>query len=289
MEEVLKGMENFEVVVSASGVLPTGDYENQKPLYSIKASFPNSEAKRLDEIMLALRSKVFGYLDSDYQRAMMKRIEKVRGDIRWKEKAGKIYISVTSILGWRGIDYDPYLLAQYAARGTILHKIAEVFLIGLRDKGKGVIIDPEKAKELSEQVAILKGGSLGLHWKDCSFERFWEKHGGDFDLKGSSIEEPIFNETYLYCGTPDLVCNHEKVRTVCDWKTSSNYSDERLIGHWKQLSAYARAKGAGKMAILPLNPKNKSGFGKPIIEENVGKYFRMFVKERETFRKYFQM
>ena len=312
--DYMKLADSVEISVSASGVIPTADYENFKPYYNIKARYNNKAMQELDykDIVEFLRTHLCEKLDNDYKRALKMRIEKMRGDAGFHEINGKTYPRVTSIINLMGIDYDPYLLKQYACRGSIVHTMAEVYTKTLQkailaakkgDKGakkeiKGVIIDVEKeilkpkyislarAEELRSQVAVVKNGSLSLEWQSCSPSGFWDRHGKDFNLENAEFEKRLINDRYLFAGTCDVICGHQDhKRVIADYKTSKNYTDESKTRIWKQLAAYAKTAGCTRMIIIPLKPQNAGGFGAPMVEDNIEKYWQLFIRDREEFRK----
>ena len=290
---VLDLADKIQIDVGLSANIPTADFENMKPFYNIQSVFSKDNIgmdidSLIDDTITVLKDKLSSKLDDDYNTAIRKKIEKTRGDIRFKVVDGKTYVHVTNILTPFGIDFDSYLLNQYASRGTIVHYIAEMFLIALiKGEEDPKEIDPTKVKELKDDVELVTKGSLGLSWKDCSFKGFWDKYGKDFDLSTAETEKMVFNDKYLYCGTMDFVGNYKGVRTVADWKTASSYDGEKKEKFFKQTAAYAKCVGAEQLMIVPLNPKNKQGFGTPYITDDVEGYFRKFIEEREKFRKYF--
>jgi len=297
MNKDVKKPKETEIVVSLSAVLPTGEFENFKPLYSIKEVYEGEIDK--EEKSAKLRKFIQKMLDADYQEVIRRRIEKMRADIKLEIIEGILMPSVTSILNWQGIDYDPIKLQQYASRGTIPHKVTAVFFeTGINKlKEKGIIKDsysieellkygewknPEDIPELATDVLIVKQGELGLDWNDCNPKGFLEKHGNR--MKIIDFEKKIINMEYKYFGTMDIYGEWEGKKAVMDWKTSSNIKETTAF---KQMSAYAYGleEKVERLVILPLNPSNKSGFGNPIITEDIDRYFNLFLQDRQNFKK----
>jgi len=261
----------IEITASVSGVIPTGNYENYKPLYAVKEIMKNKQ------------------------------------EIRWYPRGNKFYPSVTSIISAiEPINFDPDLLKQYASRGSIVHaQIEHYFKTGSWET------DILQIPDTKLDYMIVKEGSLKLNWEDCKFLGFWEKYGKDFvpvdyqfgkvielekgqkpeevvppPLKDYTLEVECFNDEFLFAGRMDFPCKYKSVETLADFKTGAVYTPERLNKFWKQLSAYAKTIGNIKqLMIIPLNPKNKTGFGQPIIETDIDKYFNLFLQDRNAFKK----
>ena len=289
----------IEIVASVSGVIPTGNYENYKPMYSAKEIVQcNGNADEIIETRSAeIKAILDGLLKRDYERIRLENIVKNREDIRWRQKGDKFYPSVTSIISAvEPINFDPDLLKQYASRGSLVHKqISHYFTTGVWEE------DILQIPDTKLDYMIVTQGSLKLDWRDCNFMGFWEKNNKDFlpydFVEGQDTTPPsptdypvdveLFNDDYLFSGEADMQkLYYQSKVTLPDYKTGAVYTDDRLLKYWKQLSAYARTLGGvEQMMIIPLNPKNKSGFGKPIIETDIDKYFNLFLQDRSAFKK----
>ena len=221
------------------------------------------------------RDRLREMFDAEANRAKSDLIEKMYSKIRFYEKDGKKYPSVTSILGW---DTDWKItedeLRQYASRGTVVHKLVEIFL------KEGKWIDPQEIDELKEDVSILLGGSLGLSWSDCSYKEFFAKHLKD--LKIISLEKEVINNEHLYAGRYDILAEFEGKKTLIDLKCGKT-SD------FRQLAAYSACEeGVEQLAIFPVGPTdNKTGYMKPKICDTIKAEFGEFVKARIKFRNRF--
>ena len=207
------------------------------------------------------------------------------------EKEGIKYVSVTTVLsGIYPIAFPEYQLRQYAARGYIVHAQVKHFLrtgVWEQDLLK-IPFTEEEMLRMCQDLQTVSRGSLQLTWKDCNFLGFLEKYGKDFKpWKGGCGDDICFNEQFRYVATPDWPCLYRDEPAIADIKTSSHYPEFRVNKFKKQTAAYAKSYGNGEAkqtVIIPLNPANKCGFGKPIVEKDVDIYFKYFVKDRQIFR-----
>lgn len=133
--------------------------------------------------------------------------------------AGRVVPSVTQLLGavgvrkndrWCSISKSEWCANDTAANfGKALHAIAVYEL-------SGVEYDCDPAMK---------------PWID-NLKKFFKAN----ELKGISIEDPLYSKIYHYCGTPDLFCMMGLRMVVVDWKTATAEQD-----HWRmQLAAYAQ-------------------------------------------------
>jgi len=262
-----------EIRASISGVIPIASYENLKPYYEISAEI--EEGDDMDAAFAALRTKLRWLFESEGNRAKADVIEKQYAGIRFYERDGKKYPSVTSILGW---DVDWKIsedeLQQYASRGTIVHKLIEIYL------KEGRWVDPLEIPELEPDIATIMGGSKKLSWKECSYQKAVEALMPD--LKILQMENELYNEEVLYAGRADLVCLYKGKQTVIDFKSGTT-KDQR------QLAAYAACmEGIEQTMIVPVGKTdNKSGLMKPVICTDVDKEYKKFLYARAKFRERF--
>ena len=262
-----------EIKASISGVIPIASYENLKPYYEISAEL--MEGDDLDASFAALNTKLRWMFEAEGNRAKADVIEKQYAGIRFYEKDGKKYPSVTSILGWN-VDWkiSEDELQQYASRGTIVHKLIECFL------EDGSWSDPLEIKALENDVATLMAGSKKLSWKDCSYQKALEGIMGD--LKILQQEQELYNDEVLYAGRADLVCLYKGKQSILDFKTGTT-TDMR------QLAAYAACcEGIEQLVIVPVGPTdNKSGYKKPVVCTDIQGEYKKFLYARAKFRERF--
>ena len=272
----------IEITASVSAVIPTGNYENFKPMYSVKEIVKvngNSDeviSNRTNE----LRELLLAKLNEDYERMRIERIKLQRQDIKFYQRGNKQYPSVTSIINAiEPITYDPDKLKQYASRGNIIHaQIAYFFKTGRWEE------NIDKIPNTKLDKLIVTQGSLKLKWDDVSFMNFWEKFSKDIEVISSESE--VYNDEYLYAGTLDLLCKYKGKLTVLDFKTANEYDNAKLDKYFRQTSAYAKClnEKVEQMVIVPLKNTVKQGYGEPFIEEDIDGYFMKFLQDRSAFK-----
>lgn len=268
-----------EISCKLIAVIPTAEYANIQPCYEIIQQVPKGEeSKSIDEMRKLLQSKI----DADYEMVRIKKFKEQFKDIKISEKDGKHFVHVTSVLeALSPIDYPKELLMQYASRGTLVHAIFEHFL-----RTQQWEFDVLKIPGTKLDYQIVTKGSLGLKISDCDPKGFWEAHGKDFAIM--DVETKVYNEQYLYCGTRDMLGRYKGKLSIIDIKTSASYTGSKLDRYWKQCAAYAKCEeGVEQLVIIPLNPKK--GFEKPIVTDEVDKYFDMFLQDREALKQMYNV
>jgi len=266
-------MEIKEIHVGLSGVIPIASYENLRPSFDITAEVKPDES--IEKCFARLKKTLHQQFDMEANQARIDLIEKQYKNIRFREKGGKKYPSVTSITDW---DKDWKIsdddLLQYGARGNVVHALVGEYILTKK------WVKPEDLPQLKEDLIILATGSLGLKWQDCSHQKFFEQFGKDFEF--ATMEKVVFNDEHLYSGRYDAKGKYKGKPSIIDFKTGSSY-------HHKQLAAYAVCERNGKsnieqLVICPIGPtKNKVGYAKPSITENVKDNFKIFLKDRAKF------
>ena len=268
-------MEIKEITSSLSAVVPIGAYENLKPGFEIRAELAPGDD--VDKAFKILNDRIKCMLESFSNRAKADLIEKQFTNIRMYDKNDKKYPSVTSILGW-AVDWkmSESELAEYAARGTMIHKLIEHRL----DPDDGKWYDPLEVPELEKYIATLKGGARGLTWENCSYKKAVEALIGDLKVLNQEVE--IFNDTHLFAGRADLVGLYKGKLSVIDFKTGTT-------ADMRQLAAYASClEGIEQLMIVPVGPTdNKSGVKKPVISTDIEGEFKKFLYARAAFRERF--
>jgi len=262
-----------EISVGLSGVISTASWENLRPSFTVTAELEENET--MEECFSKLRETLRAQFELESNRARIDLIEKQYGNIRFREKNGKKYPSVTSITDW---DKDWRItddeLRQYAARGNVVHKLIEGYIETKR------WLQPEAISELKEDLIILATGSLKLNWEDCSHQAFFKQFEKDFEwLEG---EQEVYNDEHLYSGQYDQLAKYKGRLAIIDFKSGSSYSH-------KQTSAYAVCKEKIELLIIcPVGPTtNKVGYKKPDITEDIKGNFKAFLKDRSRFHQRF--
>ena len=261
-----------EITVSLSGVIPVAAYENLRPGFSITVEPINGES--VEKIIADCQQYLHTVFENESNRGKADLIDKQYSNIRFYEKDGKKYPSVTSIIGWdKEWKVTEDELRQYASRGTIVGEIVETNL------KTGEWIDPTQVPSLREDVSILMSGSLMFTWEQCSHRAFLKQFAKQ--IKVEKTQETVFNDENLYAGTYDILGEYDGIKSLMDVK----------CGGWNmmQLAAYAVCeKGVEQLVILPVGPTdNKCGYKKPVVCDTIGKEFEEFLKARAKFKKRF--
>lgn len=267
-------MKIHEMKHSVQCVISTGAYENQREFFELGATMEDGDDP--ETAMATLERFNHDRMKLAVDKAKTDRIEKEYDNIRFYEKDGKKYPSVTSILNWdKDFRVSADELNQYASRGTIVHELIEHFLI------EDVWRNPNEMPELMEDVAIVLGGSLGLHWDQCTHEAFFKANGKDIDI--GLMEQEVINTQVGYGGRLDAIGTYKGKPAIFDWKTGS-------IHDFRQLSAYAICCDIPieNLIICPVGrTDNKSGVMKPKVSEDIEGEFEAFLKARKSFRRRF--
>jgi hypothetical protein len=261
-----------EITVSLTGVIPVAAYENLRPGFSITVEPIDNEDP--EKIVASLQQYLHTVFENESNRGKADLIDKQYANIRFREKGGKKYPSVTSILGW---DKDWHItndeLRQYACRGNIMDAMISVFLI------KGEWLDPIQEQSLREDVSILMSGGLMLTWEQCSHKAFMVQYRDK--IEAEKFHGTVFNDEALYSGEWDILGRYNGVRSIMDIKH----------GQWdmRQLAAYAICEqDIEQLVVLPVGPTdNKCGYKRPVVCDTIQKEFEEFLKARAKFKQRF--
>lgn len=263
-----------EIKASKGGVIPIASFSNLRIGFEISAEI--GEDEDASSIFKKLQEIIDEQFEREEQNAAVKRIEKLYKNIRFYKKNGKKYPSVTSVMDWDTTWKIPsYELNQYGARGTIIHKISELFLL------EGKWYEPEDIPELEKDINIVLSGNLKLHWEKCSHKKFFGKYRKDIEIE--AVEEVVFNESLNFAGRLDLRGKFQGLRSIMDNKT----------GGYKmmQLAAYSSCvEGNERLVVFPIGPTdNVSGYNRPVIceKEGIELNFKRFLEKRKNFRENF--
>ena len=261
-----------EITVSRSGVIPVAAYENLRPGYSMTVEPLNGAS--VESIIADCNAFLSRMFDAESNRAKADLIDKQYSNIRFYEKNGKKYPSVTSIIGWDKewrVTEDE--LNQYASRGIVIEYLIEQFI------KTGEWIDPTGVPSLREDVSVLMSGSLMMTWEQGSYKSFMATYNDEIIVE--KFQGEVYNEENLYAGRYDILGDFDGIRSIMDIKS----------GGWdfRQLAAYAMCEQDVKqLVILPVGPTdNKCGYKKPVICDTVGKEFEEFLKARAKFKRRF--
>jgi hypothetical protein len=288
----------IEIVASFTGTVSTGSYENEKPFFSVKEILELGEESG-DKFMLdqdiefrqkELHRICFDQFKRQAELSYQDKIARTYSNIRfYPAPNGLKYPSVTSIIGWDAdFRVPPDELAQYAARGTVIHKQVELYLI------TGEVYLPKDIPEIYPELVILKQGNLNLQVDDVDFKSFFTA----YPIKVLGLEVEVLNNEFRYGGRADIVCVIESknpgkwdkvedilfdVPTILDVKTGANL--DKTTG-FKQQTAYAQCMPEVKqLGLIHLNNDVKQGYSKPTVLSSLDKYWSLFMKDRDNFRK----
>jgi hypothetical protein len=265
-----------EIAASFSGKIETGRFSNENPFFSLKETWVGdvdvvSRQKLLSE-------RCYSLFCECEQRSLVDRIVQQRKDIRFYDAGnGKKYPSITSIIGW---DKDFFIssedLAQYAARGTIVHKQIEIYL------ATGEWKDVQSIPELHKEHVVVKRGSLALNLDGYHIDQFVKK----YELVTEDTETAVYNHDHAYAGRRDWKGVFLGKKTILDWKTSESIDKKYALA---QLAAHILCPGNEDVeqgVAVPVSNKTEQGYSKPVIvtREELKPYFDLFLKARADFR-----
>lgn len=269
-------LKEVEIVASFSGTISSGQFENEKPLFSLKEVWTDvADWEFVSHRQNVLEQMCYEKFAAVERRSMVEKIKQARQDLRFYPIGNEFFPSVTSVIGW---DEDFYMdaleLAQYAARGTILHKMVEVYL------KTGKWPKPSDLPEIYPEMIILKKGNLQLSVDDVDFPGFFKK----YPFEVIHQETTVYNKEMRYAGRQDIKGKLDGKVTIFDIKTGSSIDKKKCF---KQTTAYAHCSGnedVEQMCIIHLNNKVQQGFSAPVIETDTNKYWHLFLKDRENFK-----
>lgn len=286
----------IEVTASFSGKISTGQWENMNPFFAVKESFEIDDVTpEVDRIIEARQSELQAICISQFRKqadlAYQDKIEKTYKNIRFYDSGlgdGVKYPSVTSVID---MDENFFMaddeLAQYGARGHVIHKQVEIFL------QTGKWLEPKEIPDIAFQVATVLKGTLNLSLDDVSFVNFYK----DYPFKTLKQETTVINHEYKYGGRYDILgiiesTNKGKwdkiegiqfdVPTLLDVKTATTV--DKLKGFTQQ-AAYAKTDESIKqIALILLTKDNQCGYAKPAITNKLDHYWSIFLNKRSQFK-----
>ena len=143
----------------------------------------------------------------------------------------------------------------------------------------------------------MQKGSLGLQVDDVNFPAFFKA----YPIKVIELEKEVINHQHRFGGRLDIKCIIEKdnpgswakvegvkfdVPTILDVKTGSLDKTKGC----KQQTAYAKCEGnedVEQIGLIHLNKEVKQGYSKPYVISDLGKYWPLFISDRDNFKKRF--
>lgn len=281
----------LEITASFSGKIPTAEYESSAPFFALKEVFEGYDYTD-DEISIRQQKLQEMCVDKFNQYANIlhqQKIEKAYKSIRFYDAGnGQKYPSVTSVIGMDENFFMPAdELAQYGARGTVIHKQIELFL---KD---GIWRQPKDIPEVAFQVMTVLKGTLNLSLDDVNFPAFFK----EYPFKMVEQEKTVINHEHKYAGRLDILgviesSNKGKwekiegvqfdVPTILDVKTSAALDKAK---GFTQQAAYAMTDPAVKqIGLIHLTKENVCGYAKPQIMPKIEHYWAIFINQRNKFK-----
>jgi len=282
----------IEICASFTGTIPTGNFENSKPFYSVKEIIDVGEDALFDDNNIIGRQEqlhkiCYDQFKQQAEVSYQERIAKQYKDIRWYDGAnGLKYPSVTSITSLdKDFKVPPDELVQYSARGTCIHKQVELFL------KTGEWTEIKDIAEVSTEYVTVCNGSLGLALDDTDFRSFYKA----YPFKVLEVEKTVINDHYRYGGRLDILCviesenkgKWEKIDgvkydepTILDIKTGATL--DKVSGLTQQ-AAYSVVDAIKQIGLIHLNKDVKQGFSAPTITTNIPRYWDLFYKKLQVF------
>lgn len=271
-----------------------GGYENNRWEGSIKAELNANEGTlvKAKERFLEIDTELERLQEVVESKERAKRVAREFKDIKF----GNIYhkdlsahVRASSVESYAfPIPLDKTQLAQYAARGNIIHELCNVFLTGGPVKEWK---DPKEIPKLAVDLNLLRNGNLQLDYQACSHMAFFDKYQDDIDFNSETflIKHVVRDDKSLTCGEADFIAPFEQKLSLIDFKTGQ-------FSHcWPRMAFYLKHCGlpVEQMAVFPLKPTdNKQGYCKPVIVDNkkkIDEYYEAFMIQREKLRETFNV
>lgn len=287
----------MKLLAKAAGTIPTQNYGNYQPEYSVELEMPEGSDPKKVELNLRIMREIVENLYAERDRQFREIMEKKQSKpelvrelkVRWYPVDGKEYPSVTSILNPFGLQFSdqqiadgwtPEELEMYALRGTIVHWQNELWL----KTGEW----PEASTHPDYERLMNYDGLHGkIDPKDCNPRGIWQASQGAIEV--TEIEGEVVSKKYRYAGRFDYAGTYNGLRAIMDLKTASNYKSDKKDEYFMQMAGYDIARiEAGKnpaeiYVILPANPSNKQGYGAPLVCNEPEKYRKLFLKKVAEF------
>ena len=108
-----------------------------------------------------------------------------------------------------------------------------------------------------------------------------------FKVKFTAGHMKVINHEHGYAGQPDCECTMQdsKDLILADLKCF-NPDAKGKLRTLKQTAAYAMCGSkATKIGIIPIHAKTAQGYSKPVITDEIKKYFALFLEDRKVFKK----
>jgi len=253
----------IEVTYGCSYKINKGSYEQEAPLYSAKTITEVSPQET--GLGQGEYAKVeFNQLKAIVDPLLAEHVAKSKNNIdhiRVREKDGKKYPSVTSILNPDPFKGDP----AFGIRGIEYHRAFNYWLT----TGHFTL-------DTTIDIAPLK-------W-DIGLDKWIETFGARIKRDSAIIEQEVFNDAYAFSGEADFIADVEVAEGV--WARC--LVDIKTGGYkWEQLFAYAQCLNALDVRYVAIADLKKCEFKVKHVEEV--KYWERFLIKRGEFKSRFNI
>lgn len=280
-----------------SGTIATKEFSNVKPSIFESQEFELEDGESIDKdkIYKEMKDRCTGMLQEEFDKEIVNKMKEAKANMKIIELDGVFYPSVTTIISlekdFSFMSADQ--LRQYGCRGTVLHRVSEVYDKMVLDGKEPVWVDPVTLPELADELLIMRRGDLKLSIEGFNYIGFLNMYGKEKDTKDkvgkklieyTQLETQALNKEHKYIGTRDRTGLYHGEGAVFDIK--SGVVDKTDC--FKQLAAYAKSddlkdKDIKQLVVIPINTKTEQGFSKPIVTDKISHYFKLFLADRERF------
>ena len=290
---------SIEISASFTGKINTGQFENESPFFSIKEIVEDidSEDYEVTDEHIKIRQKelkeiCYNQFKQHAEIAYQEKVAKAYKNIRFYDgKDGLKYPSTTSVINLDSNFFvSPEDLYQYSCRGTVYHKLIEIYL------KTGNVVNPKDVPEIAFETMTVLTGSLGLSLEDINYVGFFKK----YPVKIIEQEKVIINDEHRFGGRLDILFQIDS-KNPGDWsKVEGIEFDKDIIGDFKtgqldklkgfmQQASYCKTLGVTQAVLIPFGTDNVQGFSKPVFTNKIDNYFGMFLTMRKKFYERFSV
>lgn len=280
---------DITVGATVGGVFGTGAFENLRVNFDFSVTYKDVESDGFMDFPQDLLSvkeankkayqELYRQLEFAEEQAKQKAIAKFHKSIRWYDAGnGLKYPSVTSVIDFANpIEWfvDDLKKRGLASRGMVVDHVLQEFI------KTGKWVEPEKLPECIRHIGIMK--DAGYDIDGFNLPAFVEK----YKVKFTSGHQKVVNQEHAYAGQPDCECIFTAIDSALvlpDLKCFSPDAKSKLRT-LKQTAAYAKCGSkATKIGIIPVHAKTAQGYSKPIITDEIEKYFALFLEDRKVFK-----
>lgn len=251
-----------KLTFSNKKTINVGNYENENPMASITVEFENPEgdaafcAQQFEEMVMSVNSLL------KQQEERIKNPKKHLSHHRIDVIDGISYVHVTTAI----TPITPLIrdIEKHGEVGTLLDGICKHYI------DNGVFVMPEVTLDEKWSKILI----------DCfnGIQDVFLTHKDDLDLHGHSMK--VLSKEHRYVGELDAFGNYKESPALFDFKKTKDLSKSIVEKYFMQLAAYAKAQTIFDVESLVI----LSPFNKPLVTNEVEKYFEMFLKKRAEYK-----